>query len=74
MHKPHQLYHTMIPWDVEVIPGVSIVILPNLQKLDITFTVNGLGEFSYLFPSPFFQRLNLPALKDLTVDVSNCDR
>ena len=44
-------------WDV---PDVPIVVLPHLRRLVVTFIDHGRS-------SPFFQPLNLPALKDLTV-------
>jgi hypothetical protein len=42
-------------------PAVPIVVLPRLKKLNVAF--EGLAHDSL----PFFQPLNLPALKDLTV-------
>jgi hypothetical protein len=45
----------------ELTPAVPIVVLPRLKKLNVAF--EGLAHDSL----PFFQPLNLPALKDLTV-------
>jgi len=52
----------MATWEEEVIPNIPIVVLPHLQKLDITFTGPG-------HSFPFFQPLSLPALKSLTITI-----
>jgi len=55
---------SMVAWEgEEFIPDVPIVVLPHLQKLDITFT--GPGD-----SFPFFQPLILPALKSLTITLT----
>jgi len=59
---------TMDAW-VGFIPSRPIVVLPQLRKLSVTF--NGPAAPSgHLIP--FFQPLNLPALKDLTVATFGC--
>jgi hypothetical protein len=47
-----------------VIPDVPTVVLSHLRKLEVTFSGTG-------HSFPFFQPLNLPALKDLTVATTN---
>jgi len=53
----------MHAWQHNFMTSPRIVVLPHLQKLDVTF--RGPGH-----SFPFFQPLNLPALKDLTVATS----
>ena len=52
----------MRAWEEDFMSILPIVIFPHLQKLDVTFTGRG-DSFQ------FFQPLNLPALKDLTVTI-----
>jgi hypothetical protein len=52
----------MAVWEEEVIPNIPIIVLPHLQKLNVTFT--GPGD-----SFPFFQPLSLPALKSLTITI-----
>ena len=56
----------MCTWDVWI-PDVPTVVLSHLRKLKVTFSGTG-------HSFPFFQPLNLPALKDLTVATRNYAR
>jgi hypothetical protein len=56
----------MNAWEYAVIPAVPIVTFPHLWKLNVTFDGGG---FSY----PFFQPLNLPTLKDLTLSMGRSE-
>ena len=55
---------SMDVWREEDVVDVPVVILPHLQRLEVTFS----GEGN---PSPFFRPLNFPTLKDLTVTAYN---